>query len=264
MRALLIPALLIAGAAQAADADYRHARFLGTGFSDKQIAPDVWRVKGSAHAEGDGVAVALYRAAELAVAARADEVRVVKQQVKRLTVSQRFGGGIISFTETATVTVRAVRTDADRAACEEAEPGRCMTLPVAGLLARYGDGLGQPAARPGEAPARPVTLVTYDRRWGWPAPVATPVRASPGLALLLGRLAASARERPAAAAPVAEPVASPLSTATATSAALVPLPAGLQRQGPAIPKLSPAEAERARLSAAAATDGDPRGGVVVR
>lgn len=265
--ALVSSAVLAAAAHASDDVQYRPDGFLRTGYSDRQVAPDVWRVKGSSHAAGGGVAVALYRAAELAMAAHADELRVTSQKVRSLTMTRRIGNEIVAFTETATVTVRAVRTDADRAACDEKDARQCMTLPVAGLLARFGDQVGRPAARPGEAPARPVALVTYNPRFGpapwqveaarrWPEPVAIPVRPTPGLALLLGRMV-SGTGRSAASAPI--PVPFEATPARATR----PVPIALRRPGPATPQLSAAEIERARLQAAAATDGDARQGRVL-
>ncbi len=253
MRALILPALIVAGSAHAADIDYRRYNFLHTGYSDKQLSPDVWRVKGSAHEMGGGIAVALYRAAELATAARVGEVRVTKQKVNELTISRR-GGGLVSFTETATVTVRFVREAADRTACDEQEAHRCLTLPVAGLLARYGDRVGRPTARLGEVPAAPITLVTYDRRQGAPAPWQVeaarrwpePVRITPGTMLLPGGLATSTVR---AAAPVAAP--------------RIPLPASLPA-APVAPRLSAAEREAAMLRAASAADGDAGGSRALR
>ncbi|MGI4732086.1 MAG: hypothetical protein ACRYFW_10085 [Janthinobacterium lividum] len=268
--ALLAPALLLAGVAQAAeDVPYRPDGFLRTGYSDRQVAPDVWRVKGSSHASGGGVAVALYRAAELAMAAHVGEVRITSQKVRSQTMSRRSDHSIMAFTETATVTVRAVRTAADRTACDEQEARQCMTLPVAGLLARFGDRLGQPTARPGEDVARPVALVTYDPRQGgpapwqveaarrWPEPVTVPVRMTPDLALLLGRMAASHGDRTGAPRQPSSPAAAmPVTPAATLVATPVPLPTGLQPLAPAAPRLSAVERERARLRAAAATDGD--------
>lgn len=196
-RAFIAAALLcsVVAAPGVAQGDYRHKGLLRTGFSDRQLGPGAWEVRASSHDEGGSIPLALYHAAEIAVANGVAELRVVKQKVRTERLYRR-DGGMIALNEKTVVTVRAIRTEADRAACEMPDAHRCLTLPVGGLLSAYGPSLRMPAARPGETPAAPVVLVTSrtgDPFAGFPV---TPPRGGPITALLR----ALAGQRPHAAA----------------------------------------------------------------
>lgn len=152
-----LAALLLAGAtAASAQVKYQPDGLLRNGYSDKAIAAGVWEVKGTSGEHEGGVAVALYRAAELAQASGVAELRVTRQEVRTRITTLRNTLSEINYHESATVTVRAVSDDADRRACDMVEPARCMTLSVAGLMARFGPMLGR-AAPAGAVPAPIVT-----------------------------------------------------------------------------------------------------------
>ena len=223
LAAAVLVALTVAASAHS---QYKARGFLRTGYSDQQVAPDRWDVRGSSHDEGGSIPVALYRAAQIATAAGIAELRVVKQKVTTERMVRRSDGSTVALTEKTQLTVRAIRTDADRAACEMPEARRCLTLPVAGLMAAYGPRLGMPAARAGETPAPPVSLMSS--RLGEPLPPSWQAgRTSPLMDLLLG----AARRRsgkpavPAASMPpVAEAVHAPMVSVRGT--ALPARPAG--------------------------------------
>lgn len=156
MRRTLALALLLIAAAAPAQVEYQPDGLFRDGWSERALAPGRWEVKGTSGAHEGGVAVALYRAAELAQADGASELRVVKQQVRTTTTRTRSSHAEIGYHERATVTMRAVHGPADRTACDMPNPGKCMTLSVAGVMARFGPVLGR-AAPPG---AVPVAIVT--------------------------------------------------------------------------------------------------------
>lgn len=164
-RSLPLAAALAAICAPVTAQTYQPRGFLRTGYSDRQVAPDRWEVAASSHDEGGSVPAALYHAAEIAGAAGIAELRVVRQKVTTQRMIRRSSGTTIALTEKTQLTVRAIRGDADRAACEMPEARRCLTLPVAGLLAAYGPGLRMPAALPGQAVATPVLLTTRSTEW---------------------------------------------------------------------------------------------------
>lgn len=156
---LLLSLIAVATPAWAGPA-YRASGFLRTGFSEKVLAPGEWAVRGTGREPNKSVSVALYRAAELARDAGASELRVTRQRIKSQAIVERRSGFQRSYFETADLSVRAVRTDADRSACEMRETAKCMTLPVAGILATYGPRLDMAAALPGMAPVAPLAIVT--------------------------------------------------------------------------------------------------------
>lgn len=205
-RSLLVVALASTLAAPALAGSYGAKGLLRTGYSDRQLGPDRWEVRGSSHDDGGSVPVALYHAAEIASAANVAEIRVLKQKVTSQWLVQRSSGATLALTEKTVVTVRAIRTDADRVACEMPDASRCLTLPVAGLLAAYGPRLGMPAARAGEAAAAPVVLAT-SRLLGDHAPSTTAPTLKGGPIVELMRALAGQRARwmPAAASVPAPP-----------------------------------------------------------
>jgi hypothetical protein len=161
MRNLVIFASLLAAATPLSAAPaYRASGFMRTGYSEKVLGPDAWAVRGTGRERNKSVSVALYRAAELARDAGASEVRVTRQRIKSQAMIERRTGYERSYYETAELTVRAIRSDADRTACEMPEAAKCMTLPVAGILATYGPKLDMAAALPGEAPTAPLPIAT--------------------------------------------------------------------------------------------------------
>lgn len=144
----------------AAEPGYEPRGFLRNGYSEKALGPGQWRVRGSSREQGGSVGVALYRAAELAAATGAAELRVTKQKVSTQTMTERNSGRQMSYHEATDLTVRAVRSAPDRTACDMADAAKCLTLPVAGLLATYGPRLTMPAALPGAAPVAPLPIMT--------------------------------------------------------------------------------------------------------
>ncbi|PXA87253.1 hypothetical protein DMC47_32495 [Nostoc sp. 3335mG] len=134
-----------------AEARYQPANVFGTGYADEQVAPGVWNVRGASGTEDAGHAIAIYRAAELAQAAGASEMRIVRQKI---VVTSRANTHMF-VREVAHFTVRAVRDPADRTACEEKKPERCVTVSVDKMLAQFGPELGQsPGPHPELAAAR--------------------------------------------------------------------------------------------------------------
>lgn len=146
MHRFFVPMLAVASlvaTAASADPTYHRQGLVGFGYTDSAIAPDQWRVTGSAHEYGGSIAVALYRAAELARDAHADRIRVTRQRI--VSTFSRYGGSVEHpDRETAFLTVRAVRSDADLAACDMKQVDRCMTLDVARVMARYASSEAEP------------------------------------------------------------------------------------------------------------------------
>lgn len=152
MKVLAIVAGLCAVQAEAKQS-FRPRGFMKTGYSDQVVKPDVWEIRSSAREHSESVGVALYRAAQLVDQAGAREFRIVRQKVKTTTVTRRNTYDEISYHEVATLTVRVIRTEQDRSACDMPEADKCMTLSVASVMATYGPGLLMPGNKPGEAPA---------------------------------------------------------------------------------------------------------------
>jgi hypothetical protein len=153
----MLAAACLASGAACADPTYHKQGLVGFGYTDSVIGPDQWRVTGSAHEYGGSLAVAFYRAAELAQAAHADRIRVVRQRI--VSTFSRYGGSVANpERETASLTVRAVRSDADLAVCEMKRADQCMTLEVARIMTRYSpyggrpDRLANAALEPGAPP----------------------------------------------------------------------------------------------------------------
>ena len=157
-RALMVVASLVGSSAASAGQGYQPRGFLRSGYSDKQLGPGIWSVRGSSREQGKSVGVALYHAAELAAQNGIAEIRVTKQNVRSQTMSDRRSGSIMSYHEATTVTIRAIRGDADRMACEMPEARQCLTLPIDRVMATYGPNLGMRAALPGAPMAAPLPI----------------------------------------------------------------------------------------------------------
>lgn len=234
MRAFVAGLIVLTVAESAlAQQSYRARGFMRSGYSEKAGHAGEWTVRGSAHARQASVGVALYRAAELAIREGASEIRVTKQGVRSTTVSRK-DYSEVSYNEVTTLTFRAVRGAADRSACDMAERERCMTLPVAGLLATYGPALAMPAALPGAVPAAQLTIVS---RSPYQSAVADLLVRHPELRATPQVVAAPSAPPVARAAPNRQPVPS---AATAPSAAelyaarlqaVQPVRGGDRRQG---------------------------------
>ncbi len=139
---------------------YEHANLFGSGYSDKQVAPGTWDVHAASATPDGGHAIALYRAAELARAAGATELRITRQKIITISRTDRSGRPMMFVREVAKLRVRAVQSEADRSACEEKEARRCVTVPVARLFAQFGPSLGQDAGpNPTALAAQPVVRV---------------------------------------------------------------------------------------------------------
>lgn len=149
-RPLALAALLASPAL--AQIKYQPDGLFRKGYADRQIAPGVWEVKGTSGERDGGVAVALYRAAELAAAAKVDTLRVTRQAIRIERLMRRNTYQQVGYSERATVTVRAVRGDADARACDMPQADRCLTLGVPAIMARFGPMIGRPAPA-GVAPA---------------------------------------------------------------------------------------------------------------
>jgi len=132
-------ALVAVATAAGAAARYEPANLFGTGYADEQVSPGVWSVRGASAKPDAGHAIAIYRAAELAQATGASEMRIVRQRI--VVTSQ--GNSHMFVREVAHLTVRAVRDPVDRTACEEKKAERCITVSVAKMLAQFGPELGQ-------------------------------------------------------------------------------------------------------------------------
>lgn len=242
---LVLAGLLSAAATAQAEPKYRARGLLHTGYSERLVSPGVWAVKGSSHDDGGSTAVALYRAAELAAADGATEIRVVTQKIKGVTVTRH--GFSIGYSEVANLMVRAVRTPADRTACDMPDPRKCLTLPVAGILARYGPAMGMPAARPGETAAAPVQLVSSRHLAGMPETFPASVR---GYATPADRYPAWRRPDPVV--PTSKVVTRPVAVAA---------PPAARREIASAPRIvaAPAAPYEARLAAAKPVTGrDPQ------
>lgn len=269
-RAFVTAALLsaVVGAPAIAQSEYRHKGLLRTGYSDRQLGPGAWEVSASSHDEGGSIPLALYHAAEIAGANGVAELRVVKQKVRIERMIRRSTGSVIAMTEKTVVTVRAVRTEADRTACEMPDAHRCLTLPVGGLLSAYGPSLRMPAARPGQTPATPVVLAiarTGDPFAGLPV---TPPRGGPVTALLRAlvgqRPHASATVPPSAYTPLPA-VGRPVTPMVQASVPVAFRPASEQARPHAALPLAPRRTSPGaqsnwdeRLKAAQPVDSDPR------
>ena len=268
-RAFIAAALLcsVVAAPAVAQGDYRHKGLLRTGYSDRQLGLGTWEVSASSHEEGGSIPLALYHAAEIAVANRVAELRIVKQKVRTERLYRR-NGGMIALNEKTTVTVRAVRTEADRTACEMPDAHRCLTLPVGGLLSAYGPSLRMPAARPGQTPAAPVVLVTSRTGDPFAGLPLTPPRGGPIAGLL--RALVGQRSQPATSVPPPAYVPSPANVRPAmpVTQASVPVVFRPVADTPRPTAASVPATRRAamaaqssydeRLKAARPVDGDPR------
>jgi hypothetical protein len=121
------------------------------GYSDKQIAPDVWQVTGAGNGpagEGFGRNVAAYRAAEIVKAHGFTHLQILDQHGKGHRIGVR--GGSMSFAgERMTLTVRGTNDPSAPLACRAKLPRACMTLRSDTVLAALGPSL---AFRKGRAP----------------------------------------------------------------------------------------------------------------
>lgn len=159
-RSLAALAMGLVAASAGAAPRYERASLFGTGYADKQVDPATWDVRGASATPDGGHEIALYRAADLARIAGATELRIIRQKITTISRTDRSGLPIMFIREVAKLRVRAIQSAADRVACEEADQRRCITIPVAIVLAQYGRSLGQGAGPyPTAIAARQVVTV---------------------------------------------------------------------------------------------------------
>jgi hypothetical protein len=144
-------AILIAAPAHAQK--YRRFNIItGGAYTDRADGPDRWKVMGTAERMEGGQAAALYRAAEVTAKAGSPAFRIVKQKVQMQTREYR-ATRTMTYRETASLTIRAVRVPADLTACEMPLATQCMTMTVQEVMARFGPELDQPARPLANLPA---------------------------------------------------------------------------------------------------------------
>ena len=131
---------LIDGPVIARSNEYRHLQILGSGFSDKQIAPNRWRVRGFSTGYS-ALPLAMYRAALLIKKAGFPYMQVVRSD---LSITE----GLMVHNSNARFVLVGVRTPDEPLVCENKKRAvrACRTFGTDEVMHSAGRSLGQSEA----------------------------------------------------------------------------------------------------------------------